>query len=537
MRHINNLAAIGTAWLIAGAGAAAQTDVPRGGADIPVGAGSGQAVLSVKNKTGKAATDVTVSIFNTLGHQVPNITGVDIVQSKNDHVDDNGDGDTDGDANENDTVDATPGKTAKSILSTGTINNNGTVDVTVNLSADLPAGTSFRVKFSTEIGDTHYDMCSVVPIDPFGGAGNALLALGSPQGAPGVLTDPGFAIGNMLLLVDPINPLIGVVLPEPYQDSLIDLFPDGAMIFLEPPIPGGELVEVGLTFAEPIVVESPIFVQAETFPYEPPPACLGDFNSDGELNVLDFVDFQGAWTLQDPYADVNGDGLYNILDFVDFQQAFQEGCPTYSVLVDDAFDEFELGPVCGQGGWEPWYANPQGCAMVTDEESFTLPHSVKMVGDTEDPLGDDAVRIVAGANEGVWAFSMRTFVPADAGGLGWLTFLNTYSAGGSKNWSLALAFDASLGMILEDPLHDPDPPMLPLIYDQWVLVEVFIDLDADVCSVFYDGQLLLAGQSWSEGMGAPGQAAIEALHLDAGDPPGGISAMYIDDVRLETLVN
>ena len=54
--------------------------------------------------------------------------------------------------------------------------------------------------------------------------------------------------------------------------------------------------------------------------------CPGDFNMDGVLNILDFVDFQGAFQDGDPSADCNGDGVFNILDFVCFQELFQQSC-------------------------------------------------------------------------------------------------------------------------------------------------------------------------------------------------------------------
>lgn len=54
--------------------------------------------------------------------------------------------------------------------------------------------------------------------------------------------------------------------------------------------------------------------------------CDADFNGDGELNVLDFVSFQGAFVAGDPGADCDGDGVLTILDFVCFQQLFGGGC-------------------------------------------------------------------------------------------------------------------------------------------------------------------------------------------------------------------
>lgn len=57
------------------------------------------------------------------------------------------------------------------------------------------------------------------------------------------------------------------------------------------------------------------------------PACIADFNDDGDLNVLDFVTFQLAWQAGDGKADINGDGELDALDFVAFQGLFQDGCP------------------------------------------------------------------------------------------------------------------------------------------------------------------------------------------------------------------
>jgi len=55
-------------------------------------------------------------------------------------------------------------------------------------------------------------------------------------------------------------------------------------------------------------------------------ACYADFNGDGALNILDFVDYQNAFTAGDLGADCDGDGSLTILDFICFQNAFTAGC-------------------------------------------------------------------------------------------------------------------------------------------------------------------------------------------------------------------
>ena len=66
--------------------------------------------------------------------------------------------------------------------------------------------------------------------------------------------------------------------------------------------------------------------------------CLADFNGDGEIDVLDFLDFLDAFgqcenqpapcPTPDVNADLNADTIVDILDFLDFLDAFGQGvCP------------------------------------------------------------------------------------------------------------------------------------------------------------------------------------------------------------------
>lgn len=57
-----------------------------------------------------------------------------------------------------------------------------------------------------------------------------------------------------------------------------------------------------------------------------PVSCLADFNSDGELNILDFLAFLNAYNAGDPSADLNADGTINTQDFIVYLNAYNEGC-------------------------------------------------------------------------------------------------------------------------------------------------------------------------------------------------------------------
>ena len=54
--------------------------------------------------------------------------------------------------------------------------------------------------------------------------------------------------------------------------------------------------------------------------------CFADCDGNGELNILDFVCYQGLFQSGDDAADCDANGQLNILDFVCFQGEFQAGC-------------------------------------------------------------------------------------------------------------------------------------------------------------------------------------------------------------------
>ena len=51
--------------------------------------------------------------------------------------------------------------------------------------------------------------------------------------------------------------------------------------------------------------------------------CRGDWNGDGEPNILDLVAYSLDWKAQVPAADLDQNGLFNVLDFVTWQVSFQ----------------------------------------------------------------------------------------------------------------------------------------------------------------------------------------------------------------------
>ena len=54
--------------------------------------------------------------------------------------------------------------------------------------------------------------------------------------------------------------------------------------------------------------------------------CLADFNQDGRLDLIDFIEFQNLFVTNSPLADLTGDGIRNLLDFIAFGNMFAQGC-------------------------------------------------------------------------------------------------------------------------------------------------------------------------------------------------------------------
>jgi hypothetical protein len=50
--------------------------------------------------------------------------------------------------------------------------------------------------------------------------------------------------------------------------------------------------------------------------------CRGDWNADGEQNILDLVAYSEDWIAELPAADIDENGIFNILDFVAWQQVY-----------------------------------------------------------------------------------------------------------------------------------------------------------------------------------------------------------------------
>jgi hypothetical protein len=197
----------------------------------------------------------------------------------------------------------------------------------------------------------------------------------------------------------------------------------------------------------------------------------------------------------------------------------------------DEFDDYDLGDVCGQSGWEEWEGSSDVCGQVTDAEQWSGSQSLLIEG-ASGPAGDDTVHRFD-VEGGVVRFQTQILVPEDASGEGHVILLNQYPARQTNNWSLQITLDADSDLVFN---RNAPSQSAELRRGEWANLVALIDLDADLVQVFYAGEQFVFDRSWRNGVDEGGQPWLKALDLYAGEPNGnGITAAYFDDVQVEPM--
>lgn len=187
----------------------------------------------------------------------------------------------------------------------------------------------------------------------------------------------------------------------------------------------------------------------------------------------------------------------------------------------DHFDTYTSGSqIHGQGGWQGWDNDPAASALVSSTQAHTGTNSVDISG------GTDLVYRFSG-HTGTWVLSARQYIPSSFSGTSYFIMLNTYNDGGPYNWSVQVPFDSSSGTVANDGASGG---VLPIIFDEWVPIEVVIDLANDTQSFYYGGDLLYTG-TWTQEVSGGGVPQIAALDLYA----NSASSIFYDDVSISNL--
>ena len=194
------------------------------------------------------------------------------------------------------------------------------------------------------------------------------------------------------------------------------------------------------------------------------------------------------------------------------------------IFWEDNFDSYTLGPLHGQGGWEAWDNNPATTAYVVNTQSHSPDNSAEIAW--YDGVSADIVYQFNGAvSSGNWTLTTWSYVPSDMIGNSFFLLLNTYFHSGAQSWSLQINVNATK---IWD--FDNADDWLPIINDAWVELKWEVDFEADIQTVYYDGEELLS-KSWIDGASGGGQKNLACIDLYADSAES--SAVYWDDFVLE----
>jgi len=224
------------------------------------------------------------------------------------------------------------------------------------------------------------------------------------------------------------------------------------------------------------------------------------------------------------YLTVNS--VTGTINIVDTTIEYLESKPSsFDIAWSDNFDSYTLGPLHGQGGWEAWDNNPETTGYVVDDPSYSPSNSAEIswYGD----ISTDIVYQFSGISSGTWNLTAMQYVPSDMEGISAFLLLNTYHHGGPYSWSLQLAVSAIEGLIYDFNNYDDS---LPLVTDDWAEIRVEIDFEADIQTVYYNGDELLS-KSWVDGASGGGAKNLACIDLYADEVYS--SAVYYDDFTLE----
>jgi hypothetical protein len=195
---------------------------------------------------------------------------------------------------------------------------------------------------------------------------------------------------------------------------------------------------------------------------------------------------------------------------------------TTDIFWEDNFDNYTLGPLHGQGGWESWDNNPDTTGYVTDNQSRSPSYSAAIAWFSG--VSADIVYQFSGVSSGSWILTAWQYVPSDMEGKSYYLLLNTYQHGGPYAWSLQLEVSAETGRISD--FDNPDD-WLPLITDDWVEIRVEINFDIDLQTAYYNDEELVS-KAW----GVTKNLGCIDLYADTAYS----SSVYYDDFVLEGIV-
>lgn len=173
--------------------------------------------------------------------------------------------------------------------------------------------------------------------------------------------------------------------------------------------------------------------------------------------------------------------------------------------------------------WTTWSDAPGGAedGMVSTDQAFSPVNSVMISGT------NDQVLKLGNKTSGEYIFSVWYYIPTGFGG-----YINMqhFELPGTE-WAFEAYFGAAAGNE-NGYIFAGDPAQIPFTFphNQWIKLETWIDLDADLANFKIDDEIIAEWQWSLQAQGDPGAKQIGGVNLYAGAPGTDVAKYYFDDV-------
>ncbi|NOT00558.1 MAG: hypothetical protein HOP29_08010 [Phycisphaerales bacterium] len=130
-----------------------------------------------------------------------------------------------------------------------------------------------------------------------------------------------------------------------------------------------------------------------------------------------------------------------------------------------------------------------------------------------------------------WSYKAWNFVPSTQSGDSFIILMSDYDGGGDTAWNVQTSFNASTGLVVDQHVTGLT---LPVVTNQWALLDVFINLRDDAALVFYNDVFFYSG-IWTIGDASNPFTNNEVLHRYFGGEDyfsNAASSIYWDDVSV-----
>lgn len=202
------------------------------------------------------------------------------------------------------------------------------------------------------------------------------------------------------------------------------------------------------------------------------------------------------------------------------------------VIYSENFDNYTPGSYVASSatGWTTW-SNMPGSA---EDGKITNLHASSGSNSAMISKDNDLVWMLGDSTSGKYEVSLKIYVPADT--VAYFNLLHKF-AGGSSEWSNEVVI-TSQDFTIHLYVGGNDTAQATFTFDTWHTISYVVDLDYDFVRMTFDGNEMFSWPFSLDGDGNTGLTQLGAMDFYGYDINNdGTTKLYIDDVKLEKIVN